>query len=71
MNFVYEARPVGGALTPSDEHPELVWMTKAEIEAADAEGRIRGGHVAIAVGRSAAGVQVDDPLTEVEGRPGP
>lgn len=59
VNFVFEARRVAGELTPSDEHPEIVWKTITEIDALHREGGIRGGHVPIAVRRSAAGERAD------------
>ena len=55
VNFVFEAKPVAGEITPSDEHPEIVWKSIDEIDALHREGGIRGGHVPIAVRRSAAG----------------
>ena len=59
VNFVFEARRVDGELTPSDEHPEIVWKTLAQIERLHGEGGIRGGHVPIAVRRAAAGEYLD------------
>jgi len=52
VNFVYEARPVAGDVTTSDEHPEVVWLTLAEIDDLHAQGMVRGGHAPIAVRRS-------------------
>lgn len=59
INFVYEARRVAGEITTSVEHPEIVWKTIEEIDRLHGEGGIRGGHVPIAVRRSAAGDYVD------------
>ena len=62
MNFVYEARPVAGEVTTSPEHPEVVWLTLAEIEELHAQGMVRGGHVQIAVRRSDQNEPVPDGL---------
>jgi len=66
VNFVFEARRVAGEITMSDEHPEIVWKTIREIDALHDAGGIRGGHVPIAVRRSASGVHLDGTsVTEV------
>ena len=66
VNFVYEAQPVSGEVTTSEEHPEVVWLTLTEIEDLHAQGMVRGGHVQIAVRRSDQNEPVPDGLiTEV------
>lgn len=66
VNFVYEARPVAGEVTVSEEHPEVVWLTLAEIDDLHAQGMVRGGHVPIAVRRSDQNLAVPDGVvTEV------
>ena len=66
VNFVYEARPVAGDVTTSDEHPEVVWLTLAEIDDLHAQGMVRGGHAPIAVRRSAQNEAVPEGvITEV------
>ncbi len=67
VNFVYEGRPVAGEVTTSEEHPEVVWLTLAEIEDLHARGLVRGGHVQIAVRRSEQNDPVpNDVVTQVE-----
>lgn len=65
VNFVFEARAVGGELTISDEHPELVWYTSAEVEVLLAQGELRGAHAVHAIERSEAGRYLD-PATVIE-----
>lgn len=65
VNFVFEARAVDGEITVSDEHPEVVWRTRDEIDALHAAGQIRGGHVPLAVARSESADYRDADITQV------
>lgn len=55
VNFVFEGNVVDGEVTVSDEHPEILWKTMAEIDELHAQGSIRGGHAPIAIARSERG----------------
>lgn len=66
MNVVFLAHPVGGTVTTSAEHPEVGWFRADEIARLDADGLIRGSHVAMAVDRHRRGELLDESvLTEV------
>ena len=70
VNVVFLAHPVGGAITPSPEHPEVGWFDADEVEQLAAHGRIRGSHVAIAVERHRRGELLDAAIvTEVPAAP--
>ena len=45
VNFVFAARAVGGAATPSADHPEVAWLTRAEIAALGEKRLLRGTHI--------------------------
>ena len=62
VNFVFGARVVGGELTPSPEHPELVWLTADEIDSLQDDGNLRGAHLVEAVRRLQAGIYLPDGL---------
>ena len=68
VNFVFGARQVGGALTPTAEHPELVWCTLNEVSAHNANGNLRGAHVPEAVRRFEVGVYLPDNTVVLVGR---
>ncbi len=70
VNFVFAATAVGGTLTPTDEHPELLWLTAAEIARLSANGGLRGPHAVEATRRFEAGVFVPgDVITTVAPSP--
>lgn len=62
VNFVFAARVIGGELTPSAEHPELLWLTVDEVVIRHEQGKIRGAHAVEAVRRLAAGDYLPDGL---------
>jgi len=45
VNFVFAATIVGGVAAESAEHPEVVWLTRAEIRDLGTAQRLRGAHV--------------------------
>jgi ADP-ribose pyrophosphatase YjhB (NUDIX family) len=45
VNFVFAATIVGGLVAESAEHPEVVWLTRAEIRDLGTARRLRGSHV--------------------------
>ena len=51
VNFVYASTAIGGSITPTEEHPEIVWKTLNEIRALSESGGVRGTHVIEAVVR--------------------
>ena len=68
VNFVFGARQIGGALTPSPEHPELLWCSLDEVVAHDDRGDLRGAHVPEAVRRFAAGQYLANDVVLLVGR---
>lgn len=70
INFVFAATAVGGSLTPTAEHPELVWRTHDEIRDLAAAGGLRGQHAVAAVRAFEAGTQLSsDLITIVDASP--
>ncbi len=67
VNMVFGAQPISGSLTPTSEHPELLWLTADEITQRDQNGEIRGAHVVAAVRRAQAGQYLADDLISVVG----
>ncbi len=66
VNFVYAAVPVGGTITPSDEHPRIEWLDLAQIDVLAQQGRIRGEHVSVAIRCFEGGRSLDsDTVTTV------
>lgn len=60
VNFIFEGAIVAGQVTVSDEHPEIVWKTAAEVGELHAQGSIRGGHVPTSIARSEQGSYLDE-----------
>jgi hypothetical protein len=63
VNFVFAARAVGGAATPSADHPEVAWLTRAEISTLAAKRLLRGTHIEPALDAYKRGASA--PLPEV------
>ena len=63
VNFVFAGRVVGGIAGPSAEHPEVAWLTRAEITALGEAGLLRGMHVERALDAYEGGVSA--PLPEL------
>jgi len=62
VNFVFAARVMGGELTPSAEHPELLWLSMDEVVIRQDQGEIRGAHAVEAVRRLTASEYLPDDL---------
>lgn len=70
VNFVYEARVVGGQRTVSAEHPVVEWFSADEIIALDEAAQIRGSHVRISIERQQRGERLDPAIvTLVDANP--
>jgi ADP-ribose pyrophosphatase YjhB (NUDIX family) len=68
VNFVFGARVAGGELTPSAEHPELLWCTYDEVVASTTRGQVRGTHGVEAIRRYEAGEYLPDALVTLVDR---
>jgi 8-oxo-dGTP diphosphatase len=58
VNFVFSSVVTGGALRTSDEHPEVRYFTKPEVQALGASGMLRGNHIELAIDQHERGVRL-------------
>jgi 8-oxo-dGTP diphosphatase len=65
VNFVFAAETLGGELTPSPQHPEARYFTRAEIADLAAERLIRGTHIQLAIADHEDGKRLPLSLVQV------
>lgn len=72
ITFVFAASIIGGSITTSVEHPEIVWRTTSEIEDLLRTGGLRGRHTAEVIHTFESGQSLPlDLVTEVAPVPSP
>lgn len=65
VNFVFESHVVGGAITPTDAHPEVRFVPFGEVEELAAARRLRGTHILSAFHALRSGRRLPLDLVEV------
>lgn len=65
VNFVFESHIVGGAITPSEAHPEIRFVPFSEVSRLAAAHRLRGAHVLRAFDELRSGRRLPLDLVEV------
>jgi ADP-ribose pyrophosphatase YjhB (NUDIX family) len=65
LNVVFASRVVAGVVATSPEHPEVRYLTRAEIDELAAAGLIRGSHIVRAIDAHACGTRLPLGLIEV------
>jgi len=65
LNVVFASHVTGGDLATSSEHPEVRYLTRAEIAELAARGLVRGSHIEQAIDAHANGAWLPLELIEV------